>query len=433
MSAPSPTDQRTPEFRSTLCAAAALAVVAGFEWHRGREGGLAVAQLYGALAVWTFVAAFISYRWPHRVSRVISHFNAFTCGVALVAAAALTGGRFSDYFAYAYALPMAFGVLAPRRPWMGAACAIGSTLAAIPVLHTSTGLDTLLTSELLILSSGVFSVVGTHLYRRLAEAEAASSEAREHALSLLAQSEKARASQERYASIGRLAAGVGHEINNPLAFVKSNLKYLAEELSNEEFDRAELTSVMTETQIGIERITRIVADLKTLSRESRDVAEPLDIRALVAEAVRVGSVRLDAVATVEVDVQNPARPVVGNSGRVVQVLLNLLVNAADALADRASARKVKISSESSDGRYCVHVDDNGSGVAEDLRERIFEPFFTCKPVGGGTGLGLAVSRSYLEQFGGGLTLGTSPLGGARFTLALAYAQATLPALIPSAS
>ncbi len=372
---------------------------------RGREGGLEVAQLFGVLSLWTFIAAFVAYRWPHRIGHGLFHFNAFACGVGLVAAASLTGGRFSDYFAYAYALPMAFGVLTPRKPWMGAACAIGSGLAAIPLLHLSAGLDSLLTSELLLLSSGVFAVVGTHLYRRLSVAEAASAEARERALALLAQSEKARASQERYASIGRLAAGVGHEINNPLAFVKSNLKYLAEELANEQADRAELTSVMTQTQIGIERIARIVADLKTLSRGSTDVAEALDIRSLVVEAVRMGSVRLEAVATVEIDVHNPAKRVVGNSGRVVQVLLNLLVNAADALAERAGPRNVKISSESSDARYCVHVDDNGSGVAEELRERIFEPFFTCKPVGGGTGLGLAVSRSFLEQFGGGLTLG----------------------------
>ncbi len=401
-------------------------MVAGFEWLRGREGGLQVAQIFGVLAGWIFVAAFISYRWPHRVGHVLNHFNALACGVGLLAAASLTGGRFSDYFAYVYALPMAFGVLAPRRPWMGAACAIGSGLAAIPVLHASTGLDAVVTSELLIISSGVFSVVGTHLYRRLSVAEAASAEARERALALLAQSEKARASQERYASIGRLAAGVGHEINNPLAFVKSNLKYLKEEFANAQVDRAELTSVMNETQLGIDRIARIVADLKTLSRESRDTSEALDIQALVAEAVRMGAVRLDAVATVEIDVMNPAKEVIGNSGRVVQVLLNLLMNAADALADRAGARKVKISSESTAGCFCVHVDDNGGGVPGDLQERIFEPFFTCKPVGAGTGLGLAVSRSYLEQFNGALTLGTSPLGGARFTVALAYGATRAP-------
>ena len=413
-------EHRSAEFRSTSGAAAALAVVALFEQLRGDGQSAGAALIFGALSAWTLISAFLNRRLSDQVGQRISHLNAFLCGLALVSTASLTGGRTSTYFGYAYALPMAFGVLLPKKPWMGVACALATAIAAIPMFIHFDDAASLATAELLILSSGFFSAFGTSVYRRLSLAEQASVEAREQALTALAQSERARSSQERFVTVGRLAAGVAHEINNPLAFVKANLEFIAEELPSGAGDLPELRTVLEETKVGVERIARIVADLKMLSRERTEVLEVLDVPALVDEAVRMASLRLHGVAQVEVLAAPPLTEVVGVPGRVLQVLLNLLVNASDALERREGLGRVRITCEQGGARYLLHFDDNGPGIPEGDRDRVFEPFFTSKPIGAGTGLGLAVSRSYLEQFGGSLSLTPSPLGGARFTVALAF-------------
>ncbi len=385
---------------------------------RSGGSGAKVAGLFFALGLWTAVSAFIIRRTPHAVGMALSHVNAMICGVVLMVSASWSGGSTSTFFGYAYALPVVFGVLVPTKPWMGATCALGAAAAALPMLAALHDPVFGVTAELLIVSSGAFAVFGTSVYGRLARAEQASARSREQALHLLAESEKVRASQERFASVGRLASGVAHEINNPLAYVKSNLAYITEELGLDAPDLVELRSVLEETRNGVGRIAHIVADLKAFSRDRVEPPEVLDVPALVDEAVRITSVRLKDRVQVEVEGQAPLMEVVGLPGRVLQVLVNLLVNAGDALDRPKGEGRVRVVCESSSEHYLVHVDDNGPGVPAALVEKIFEPFFTTKPVGNGTGLGLAVSRSYLEQFQGSLQLGTSPLGGARFTVAL---------------
>ncbi len=411
-------DVRAADFLTTLSAAGALAAMALFHQFFGDDQGRVVAQVLGPLALWTLGSAFFNRRASPLAGGRLRLVNAFACGAALIASAWVSSGQASPYFGYAYALPMAFGVLQPKQPWLGALSAAGAAITAVWLFGPVMDAAALATAVMLMGISGAFSGLGTTVYQRLSRAEQDSAVAREEALTRLAANERAMAAQERFATVGRLAAGVAHEINNPLAFVKANIGFVAEELARGANDRQELLAVLEETQVGVSRIARIVADLKTLSREQTQASEVIDVPALVVEAVRMAGVQLLGIATIEVEPMSATHEVRGVSGRVLQVLLNLLLNAGDALAGRPPPGLIRISLESVADGCLLHVDDNGPGVLDEYRERIFEPFFTTKPVGAGTGMGLSVSRSYVEEFGGKLSLATSPLGGARFTISV---------------
>ena len=200
----------------------------------------------------------------------------------------------------------------------------------------------------------------------------------------------------RLASVGTLAAGVAHEINNPLAFVNANVLYLADEL--ERFRSAlgpatdEVLQLVAETRQGVERIGLIVRDLKAFSRvDSEDVSALVDVRKVLAFAEKMAGKEMRQRARVLRDIQ-PVPTVKANESRLGQVFLNLLLNAAQAIPDGAAAEhQIRIRTRTDGlGRAVVEVSDTGRGIPEELRARVFDPFFTTKPVGEGTGLGLSI-------------------------------------------
>lgn len=252
------------------------------------------------------------------------------------------------------------------------------------------------------------------------------SQLREESLqqSRLADSEQARAQAERLALVGQLAAGVAHEINNPLAFATANLAFIAEELPA---GADELRSVIAETRSGLKRVAAIVGDLTAFSRGNTDATGPVDLHTVVAEAQRLASIRTkDRVEVVnQLAVDLPI--VIGNERHLCQVFLNLMLNAADELnAAGVPGGIIWVHATTKDGQLRVDVDDNGRGIPASALERLFTPFFTTKPVGKGTGLGLATSREYLRRAGGDLQASMRPGGGARFTLSLALASEAPP-------
>ncbi len=238
-----------------------------------------------------------------------------------------------------------------------------------------------------------------------------------------------REQHERLASLGRLAANLGHEINNPLSYVVSNLRYLAAQL-NELSERAEaavtpgdLRSIEAARELeetrraaadaleGSERVAAIVRDVRVLSRiESRELA-PVRIADVLQSAVRIANGKLGEVARVDLALQETP-PVQANETALLQVFVNLLVNAADACAELpAEDHDVKIVCfTDAEGRAVVEIRDTGPGLADEVRDRVFEPFFTTKP--SGSGFGLAISYALVESFGGILTLETDGLRGA---------------------
>jgi len=219
---------------------------------------------------------------------------------------------------------------------------------------------------------------------------------------------------ERLVVLGTLAAGVAHEVANPLAFVLANVSHLR---SSEPADEVERAQIWKETEDGLRRIAALVDDLKGLARQGSNELRPLTVQPLLKQAARLANLRGKPVK-VELDVPIDLPEVTANEQRLLQVVINLVVNACEAMdANNPTAAKLRLSAQSTSSGVSIHVDDNGPGVPAPMRETIFEPFYTSRP-GVGTGLGLALSREYVGAFKGTLVCDASPLGGARFTLSL---------------
>lgn len=228
---------------------------------------------------------------------------------------------------------------------------------------------------------------------------------------------------DRMASVGTLAAGVAHEINNPLSYVATNLRF-AQRVLELQPAMSKVTAALNDAQSGVERVQAIVRDLKTFSRPEDLENAAVDMRAAIESAVAMAKNEILHRARLRLEIEGcPA--VFGNAARLGQVLLNLLVNAAQAIPDgRAQQNEILVRSSSlSEGRVRIEVRDTGRGVPKELLPRIFDPFFTTKPVGEGTGLGLAICHSIVTSMGGTLTVENNQDRGATARIDLNRAAA----------
>ncbi|MBI5171052.1 MAG: response regulator [Candidatus Eisenbacteria bacterium] len=229
---------------------------------------------------------------------------------------------------------------------------------------------------------------------------------------------------ERHASLGRLAAGVGHEINNPLAYVRLALERIGEELSHLGTP-AQVWESIGQAHDGINRIQKVAEGLRTYSRRI-DERVALDPREIVRAAMKVANPNLRHVAQLETDLQ-PALAVMGDEPRLVQALVNLLVNAAQAVAERAGAGHVRIRTFATEaGEACIEVGDDGPGIDPEVRDHLGEPYFTTRGSGGGMGLGLFVTRGILDAHGGRLEFDSSPGRGTRVRMVLPATAGVTP-------
>jgi PAS domain S-box-containing protein len=248
---------------------------------------------------------------------------------------------------------------------------------------------------------------------------------------------------DRMVSVGTLAAGVAHEVNNPLAYVIGNLDYartkLAEVLAGQA-PIAELPDVLSSIDDSIEgtsRMREIVRDLRTFARAEEAEPAPVDLSRVIDVSLRMTQHVIKHRARVEKTVAPDVPPVHGNSSRLGQVFVNLLVNSAQAMPpsrDPAENRiTVRISTEGAKAaRVVVELSDNGVGISEAVRRRIFDPFVTTKPAGEGTGLGLWVCKNIVTAMGGDITVESQPGEGSVFRLTLP-ASAAAPTLEPAAA
>jgi two-component system NtrC family sensor kinase len=235
---------------------------------------------------------------------------------------------------------------------------------------------------------------------------------------------------DRLAALGTLAAGVAHELNNPLSFVLSNAEWAVERLTRTAGPSAcELTEVVRalgDVVQGAQRMKVIVSDLRTAARDesASDTLAAIDLRRVVEFAAQLtgGELRRRARLVVDAD---PVPPVFGSETRLGQVLVNLLVNAAHAMPAEGLDRneiRVRLRPEP-DGRVSISVSDNGCGIADSVRPRLFEPFFTTKPVGEGTGLGLWVCHGIVAAHGGEIEVESELGKGTTFRVLLPTTQA----------
>ncbi|KFE70703.1 sensor histidine kinase [Hyalangium minutum] len=238
---------------------------------------------------------------------------------------------------------------------------------------------------------------------------------------------------ERMASLGTLTAGVAHEINNPLAYMLSNLNYVSEELhsmvkSGERLTGARAQDVLEalgETLSGSMRVRDIVKDLRLFSRAPREQQGPMDLHALLDSCVNIVWGELKHKGRLVKD-YGDVPPLNGNESRLAQVFLNLIVNAVQALPPRAcEASKIRISTRHEDGLVMVAIHDTGTGIREEHLGRLFEPFFTTKPAGEGTGLGLSICQSIIKAMGGRISVESQVGQGSTFRVFLPVGTGTL--------
>jgi two-component system, cell cycle sensor histidine kinase and response regulator CckA len=249
---------------------------------------------------------------------------------------------------------------------------------------------------------------------------------------------------ERMAAIGTLAAGVAHEINNPLSYLTTNLEYSVERVryldqillgrsvqvespARLRMLLGPLLSALKEAHDGSSRVARIVSDLKVLSRESDNELLPLDLWQAIDTAVHMAERAYCYRAQFKWECPQGSR-VWGTETRIVQVFLNLLVNAAQAFrTDDPTHNLVTIRAWVDQQVTVVEVTDNGPGILREDHERIFAPFFTTKPVGEGTGLGLSICHGIVYASGGTVSVESEPDKGATFRVCLRTSDREAPA------
>ncbi|OJT27387.1 hypothetical protein BO221_05285 [Archangium sp. Cb G35] len=267
-----------------------------------------------------------------------------------------------------------------------------------------------------------------------AEAEAAEREMRRYS-TLLEETVRQRTTEleeanaqllfaDRLVTVGQLAAGVGHEINNPLAFILGNLSYAREELERMQgapspLEREELLAALSEAHEGAERVKLLVQDLKMLARADDAVSGPVDLEAVLRSASKMAAHEVRQRARVVMRMEGAPRAH-GNAARLCQVFLNLIINAAHAIAPgQVDQNEIRlVARQAPDSRVLVEVSDTGCGIPSENLEHIFRPFFTTKPAGVGSGLGLSVCQRIITMHGGDITVESQPGRGTTFRISL---------------
>jgi PAS domain S-box-containing protein len=229
---------------------------------------------------------------------------------------------------------------------------------------------------------------------------------------------------DRMASVGTLAAGVAHEINNPLAFISAHLDLITDEFG--ESLPGDLGLMLGETRRGVDRIRNIVRGLQAFSRTDEDQRAPLDVARVLDLAVLMAGTEIRHRAElVRNDAPLPA--VVANQATLGQVFLNLLVNATESIPEgQTDQHRITISTRTDESGWgIIEIRDTGRGIPREIQGQIFDPFFTTKPIGKGTGLGLSICHGIVRSIGGEIGFTSEPGAGAVFRVALP------PALAPN--
>lgn len=243
---------------------------------------------------------------------------------------------------------------------------------------------------------------------------------------------------EKLASVGQLAAGVAHEINNPIGFIRSNLgtaqTYLqkfqsvagqvkssgnaallnAWQDADLDFVLEDFPSLLQESMDGADRVARIVTDLKGFSNVDHAAEEIVDLNDCIRSACNVATSRINSRADLKLAL-GELPPLRCMAGHLSQVFLNLLLNAAQAMKERG---EIRIRSGIENGRIVIRFSDTGCGIPPEVLPRIFDPFFTTQDVGSGTGLGLTVSRDIVVAHGGSIEVDSKVGAGTTFTVYL---------------
>ncbi|MCC6217551.1 MAG: response regulator [Polyangiaceae bacterium] len=234
---------------------------------------------------------------------------------------------------------------------------------------------------------------------------------------------------DRLVAMGTIAAGVAHEINNPLTHLVASLPMVLEAAHRWAPPDPDLVPSLVECVAATQRIAAVVRDLKVFS-QAEETAGQCDLAEVVGSVIALLGVDLKHAAAIQHDVR-PGLVVGVPAARVAQVLTNLVINAVQAMPRRrAAANRVAVAGREEGDRAVVRVTDNGAGIPEEVLPRIFAPFFTTKPPGVGTGLGLSVCRDLVERAGGTIEVESRLGEGTAFTVRWPLAVTSPPSSVP---
>lgn len=242
------------------------------------------------------------------------------------------------------------------------------------------------------------------------------------------------AQADRMISMGIMAAGVAHEINNPATFISGNIQLVDEmwsrvceqlkKIPHENLDpkvailMEEMPEVLIDMKNGISRITEIVNGLKTFTRTDSDKRELASIHHPINESLKFCQNRLNNGVSVVEDFCHDLPLVRINSVEIQQVLVNLIINAIDAIESTNTVGCITIRTMANSGFVIIEIEDDGPGVPAEVSEQLFTPFFTTKEVGKGTGLGLSISQNIIQEHGGNISVQNDPNSGAQFRISI---------------
>lgn len=233
---------------------------------------------------------------------------------------------------------------------------------------------------------------------------------------------------EKFAAIGQLATGVAHELNNPATWVLLGLDAARRDLQRVQKKHAadasalvttlaEIDRTLADVRAGMERMRTVVDDLRTLSPTAVTERTEVDLDEVVRVTCRLARPTYASVARLVLDLGG-VPPILVDRARLGQLVANLLTNAAYAVADGSADHQIAVTTRAEGDHVLLTVEDSGLGIPDELRDQVFDPYFTTKPAEVGMGLGLAIVRRIVEDHGGRATVERSRLGGARVEVRL---------------
>ena len=241
----------------------------------------------------------------------------------------------------------------------------------------------------------------------------------------------------KLASIGELASGIAHELNQPLMVIRSTSQYIQRLIGKQTLDIDELEECLEPVEKNTKRMMNIINHLRVFSRQSPSKFSPQDVNAIVESAVDMvqAQLRLHSIK-VELNLSAGLPKVMGDYNRLEQVFLNLITNARDAIQERIQKEETQapgiektyghlvVTTSAVDGKGTVNVvvGDNGCGISNADIGKVFDPFYTTKPEGKGTGLGLSISYGIIKEHGGRINVKESGPDGTTFRVTLQAAQ-----------
>jgi two-component system sensor histidine kinase PhcS len=341
-----------------------------------------------------------------------------------------TEGTASPYYAGLTLVLMILAVVLDWPIWQSIV-SVGLVLALYltACLFSTAAVDTRLFINHLffLVSSGIAIIAGTSYHSRVRVREFISRseldksrKALEVSLHQLKENEMQLVQSEKLASLGRMSAGIIHEINNPLNFATTGLftlrkkgKHLAPE------QQADYAEVITDVEDGLKRVQTIVSDLRMFTHPGTEQLDPVPVAEAVLPALRFLS--NESRDTVQIEQKLAAnQTILANKNKLIQVLLNLLQNSIDSLKMKnftdGEKPAIWIVSRVENGASILSIRDNGGGIEPRHLDKIFDPFFTTKDVGAGMGLGLSISYSIVQEYGGKISVKTEPGKFCEFTL-----------------